>query len=99
MSKLPGTPPFARDVNLDCPNDLEEFLSACEPCCGRRLANGFGFKGRHAVRAANGLMNYAQNKRTANLLRSYGEIAQALQYEEICDRIYQEDIQPLVKCW
>lgn len=98
VMKLPSTPPFSRDLNLDDPTELESFL-AIEPARGRLLANMLRFKGRFAVRAANGLMNYAQNKRTANLLRSYGEIQQAQGYEAICDRIYKEDIQPLIKCW
>ena len=99
VMKLPATPPFAREVNLDDQQELEHFLASAEPARGRLLANMLRFKGRFAVRAANGLMNYAQNKRAANLLRSYGEIQQAQGYEAICDRIYKEDIQPLIKCW
>ncbi len=99
MSKLPPSPPFTREVNLDDQQELEQFLKLAEPARGRLLANMLRFKGRFAVRAANGLMNYAQNKRAANLLRSYGEIAKAKAYEDICDTIYREDIQPLIKCW
>ena len=99
VMKLPSTPPFAYAVNLDDQQELEHFLASTEPARGRLLANMLRFKGRFAVRAANGLMNYAQNKRPANLLRSYGEIQKAKAYEDICDRIYKEDIQPLIKCW
>lgn len=91
--------PFTYEVNLDCPNDLEEFLTKYEPARGRRLANLLGFKGRHSVQAANGLMNYASNKRAAVSERLAGRIRDACMYEDICDRIYKEDIQPLITCW
>ena len=97
--KRPAMPPFEHPVNLDDQQELEQFLSSHEPARGRLLANMLRFKGRSAVRAANGLMNYAQNKRAANLLRSSGKIQKAKDYEDICDRIYKEDIQPLIKCW
>jgi hypothetical protein len=91
--------PFTYEVNLDCPNNLEEFLTKYEPARGRRLANLLGFKGRNSVQAANGLMNYASNKRAAHICRRGIMLTQAKMYEDICDRIYQEDIQPLINCW
>jgi hypothetical protein len=91
--------PFTHAVNLDCPNDLAEFLERHEPARGRRLANQIGFKGRNAVKAADGLMNYAHNKRAAISCRSRGDTQEALKYEAICDMIYREDIQPLTDCW
>jgi hypothetical protein len=93
------SPPFACEVNLDCPNDLEQFLKTYEPARGRVLANRLEFVGKGSAKAANALMNYAQNKRTAIACRKFGKIPSALRYEEICDRIYREDIQPLIKCW
>lgn len=93
------TKPFTYDVNLDCPADLESFLDMAEPCRGRRLANMLKFKGKFAVQAADGLICYALNKRAANTLRLQGNIAAAQSYEEFCDRIYREDIQPLINCW
>lgn len=91
--------PFSLDVNLDDEQELEEFLESYEPSRGRQLANLLGFKGNRSVEAANGLMNYAQNKRAARLCRSAGTIESALGYERICDRIYRENIQPLIECW
>jgi hypothetical protein len=98
MSQLKELP-FTADLNLDCINDLEEFLSKHEPIRGRSLAHRLGFRGPGAVKAANALMNYAQNKRAAITCRKSRRIPTARQYEEICDRIYREDIEPLVKCW
>ncbi len=91
--------PFTIEVNLDVEPDCCDFLAEFEPARGRRLANLLGFKGRHSVRAADALMNYAQNKRAAFMCRKRGSIQTALQYEKICDRIYREDIQLLVQCW
>ena len=91
--------PFAYAVNLDCPNDLEQFLKSYEPARGRVLANRLEFAGKGSAKAANALMNYAQNKRTAIACRKFEKIPSALRYEEICDRIYKEDIQPLIECW
>lgn len=93
------SPPFETDFNLDCQNDLEKFLKTYEPTRGRALANRLGFYGTGSTKAANALMNYAHNKRTAIGCRKFGKIPSALRYEEICDRIYREDIQPLIKCW
>lgn len=91
--------PFTYEVNLDCPNDLEEFLTKYEPARGRRLANLLGFKGRYSVRAADDLMGYACNKRAAIICRERGDIPEAMKYEKICDWIYRENIQPTINCW
>jgi hypothetical protein len=40
------------------------------------------------VRAVRDLHNYAANRATAMICRERGEITTALQYESICDRIY-----------
>jgi len=91
--------PFSANFNLDCPNDREAFLKRFGPARGRVLANRLGFRGKGSVKAANALMNYAHNKGTARACRKYGRIQSAQRYEAICDRIYKEDIQPLIKCW
>lgn len=91
--------PFHHDVNLDCPVGLEQFLETYEPDRGRRLANRLAFRGRFSVRAADALIGYAHNKQAAMWCRELGYITEAEKYERICDRIYDEDIQPLIHCW
>lgn len=88
---------FKLEVNLDA--EWEKFLEDHEPTRGRRLANRLGFKGKNSVRAANGLTNYASNKRAAVSSRLAGNITTAQDYERICDLIYKEDIQPFIECW
>ena len=91
--------PFKLGINLDDEVEVEGFLSMHEPIRGVALAHRLGFRGRHCKRAADALMNYAHNKRAALSCRLKGQIATAQQYEDICDRIYREDIQPLIECW
>ena len=91
--------PFALAINLDDEVELDEFLQKYEPARGVSLAHRLGFRGPGCRRAANALMNYAQNKRAARSCRRDGRIPTALQYEAICDRIYREDIQPVIQCW
>ena len=87
------------DINLDSDIEANEFVHKHGNIRGRMLAKRLGFKGRYAVRAANALSNYAWNKLTACSLRENGQIADAMRYEHICDKIYREDIQPLIICW
>jgi hypothetical protein len=91
--------PFKLDVNLDDEVELAEFLGKYEPHRGANLARRLGFCGTGYGRAADALMNYAQNKRAAILARRRGRVGVALQYEAICDRIYIDDIQPSIECW
>ncbi len=91
--------PFALDINLDDEAELDEFLREYEPWRGVSLARRLGFRGSQCKRAANGLMNYACDKRAAVLCRRRGRPDTSLKYEDICDRIYREDIQPLIECW
>jgi hypothetical protein len=79
-------------VNLDDDQERDTFLDAYEPARGIRLANLLGINGRGAKRAANGLMNYAQNIRAARSCRINGYTQSALNFEEIAERIYTEDI-------
>ncbi len=90
---------FKFEVNLDDEEEMLAFLHDFEPLRGRALANRLKFSGKGCVRAANALMNYAHNKRVAVKERREGRITTALNYEGICDRIYREDIQPLIECW
>ncbi len=55
---------------------------------GRRYRELFPQGGRNTKRAAADLANYASNKATAMGCRGRGDINNALQYENICDRIY-----------
>ncbi len=98
-AKATPAKPFKLDFNLDDEEDLVKFLDRFEPARGRLLANHLRFKGKNSARAANGLMNYAQNKRAARTCRDNDNIPEALHYEHICDLIYKEDIQPFVECW
>lgn len=90
---------FEIDLNLDDPAELEGFINKHSTLKGRTLANRLGFSGKGAATAATALSNYAWNKHTAVCLREKGDITKALGYEEICDRIYREDIEPNIKCW
>lgn len=96
---MQAKPPFTIDLNLSIPGNSITFLKRYEPARGRRLANLLEFHGRHSVKAADALMNYAQNKRAENMCNQRGIKKTAKQYEDICDRIYREDIVPLIKCW
>lgn len=87
------------DLNLDDETECIEFLEKHGTLKGRALANRLGFKGKGSGAAATALSNYAWNKKTARLLRSMGDINDAIRYEEICDRIYSEDISRKIECW
>lgn len=82
-------PTISLPVNLDCENTVAEWIKAFGTMSGRRLANHLGLSGRGSAKAASSLSNYAWNKSTAIDCRRRGQIASALQYEAICDRIYQ----------
>lgn len=87
------------DLNLDDQTECVEFLEKYGTLKGRALANRLNLKGKGSSRAATALSNYAWNKRTANWLRSMGDINDAIKYEEICDKIYSEDIDGKIECW
>jgi hypothetical protein len=57
---------------------------------GRAYRELFPEGGKGTRRATADLANYASNKGTAMQCRLRGEIAAALQYEAICDRIYAD---------
>lgn len=90
---------FAIDLNLDDESECSEFIKKHGTGKGRWLANRLGFKGEGSAKGATALSCYAWNKITAFHCRKRGEINTALVYEEICDRIYKEDIQPFIECW
>jgi hypothetical protein len=77
-----------KTFNLDCPNEVENFISEYKTLKGRRLANLLGMNGRGSVRNADSLSCYAWNKLTAMNLRKRGQIRDAVQYESIYDQIY-----------
>ena len=90
---------FSFDINLDCPNDLRDFLNFNGMRTGRELAGKLGFEGEGSVRAANALIDYAWNKSTAKNFRKLGYIESSLCYEEICDSIYDNEISGKIECW
>ena len=90
---------FNAEMNLDDPYDIQQFIASYKTTKGRSLANRLGFVGKNSVRAANALSNYAWNKHTAICLRTKGDIVTGQKYEAICDRIYTQDINPLINCW
>lgn len=84
---------FTFRLDLSKKRAREIFLEKYEPARGRRLANLLGFKGPNSVRAANGLMNYAQNMRAS--LVSKGKAS--ANYRRICQDILVDDILPFVE--
>ena len=91
--------PFKLDINLGIYEDAIAFEK--EHLCdrGRRLANKLGFTGTGSVAAANALLNYSSNMRAAYECRLRGYIREASMYEEICNKIYSEDISGTIECW
>lgn len=86
--------PVASELNLDAAS--HEFVysfAVALGCVGtvsrenaRRL---FPDRPKGYVREAGNLRNYAWNKHTAMRLRRLGNSSRAMDYEGICDRIYQ----------
>ena len=77
-------------LNLDDESEVNAFLSQYTNQRGRGLARQLGLVGPGASRVADNLSAYARNKRTAMTCRQCGDIANALAYESICDRIYHQ---------
>jgi len=75
-------------LNLDDESEVETFIAKHGNSKNRRLANALGLSGRGANKLANLFSGYAWNKKTAIELRKEGKISVAMQYEEICERIY-----------
>lgn len=80
----------ATELNLDCPNQVDEFISTFGYLRGRALAKKLGLKGKNSVKTANNLYHYVLNKLVAMTLRKNGDINGALMYESICDSIYRD---------
>ena len=76
--------------NLDClqPEELMAFWAHHQR--GAAWQELFPEGGEGTRKATNDLANYASNKSAAMGCRLRGDIAQALMYEAICDRIYNE---------
>lgn len=90
---------FEANFNLDDEQDVEKFLESYGCLSKRQIAHCLGFKGKGAFEAAQSLKNYAWNKITAISERKKGNIQDAIKYEDICDRIYRENIQGKIVCW
>lgn len=87
------------DLNLDDEVECINFLETYGTLKGRILANRLGFSGKGSSKVATALSNYAWNKKTAIFLRTMREISDAQRYEDICDKIYNEDIKGKINCW
>lgn len=90
------------NFNLDDEIDLDyvkQEYGILQGCRGRRLAKKLAWNGKGSTKAANAVANYVWNKLTAMTQRRAGNISVALQYEAICERIYKQDLQPLVEVW
>ena len=87
------------DLNLDDEEEVAAFIKKHGTRKGRSLARALGLYGRGCVAAANALSNYAWNKHTAIGARKNDSVEVAKIYEDICDRIYREDIQGKIECW
>lgn len=90
---------FKIEINLDDPIEREEFINRHGTMKGRSLANRLSLDGKGSALLATSLSNYAWNAFTAYRLRQNGEIETAKIYEEIMDKIYKNDIQPICECW
>lgn len=93
------TRPFSLDLNLDDVSECADFIAKYGTTRGRKLANLLGISGNGSARLASSLSNYAWNKHAAINCRLKGQIQTAIEYEEICDWIYRDDIQPVCECW
>ena len=89
---------FSADINLDC-GEAKDFCHKYGSMHASGIARAFGFKGKGSIKAAQALKNYAWNKYTAEGLRKSGKIQVAQSYENICNRIYKEDIKGKIECW
>lgn len=87
------------EINLDDEAECFEFVKKYSTLKGRALANRLNLKGEGSSQAATALSNYACNKLTAITCRNHGRISEAAMYEEICDKIYSEDISGKIECW
>lgn len=84
------------EVELDFVKNEYGILQGCR---GRRLARKLGWRGKGSTKAANGVANYVANKLVAMAHRRRGQIATAIEYEAICERIYSRDLLPRVEVW
>ncbi len=76
--------------NLDCMYEDELRAFAVTQPSRKKAREMFPTRPPGYTVAARNVGSYAANKATAMGLRASGEIAQALLYEEVCDRIYQK---------
>lgn len=90
---------FKLELNLDDLGECQNFINTYGTTKGRMLANLLGLKGTGSTTLADALSNFAWNAHTAHNLRMNGDIARAYTYEDICDKIYNDDIHPICDCW
>ena len=74
--------------NLDHSDDLMTFWAHYQR--GRNYRELFPDGGKGTKRATANLACYASNKHAAIHCREHGDVKNALMYESICDRIYNE---------
>lgn len=81
---------YDNGINLDAipEDDLREFAKSMHYLKRQEAALIFPGKPKGYVKASHMLENYAWNKLTAMILRKEGEINRAIEYENICQRIY-----------
>lgn len=89
---------FNINLNLDDPAEVNEFINKYRTK-GRELAKQLNISGKNSVKLANALYAYAWNKKTAMDYRLNGHIERAQVYENICDQIYNQDINQICNCW
>jgi hypothetical protein len=79
-----------KTINLDDDFERAMFLREHGTLRGRTLANRLSMTGSGSIRKAEALMNYAWNREAAHATRRQGDIVHALEYEDICERIYEK---------
>jgi hypothetical protein len=87
------------NINLDDIDEALDFIEKFGDSTARQISKHFSFQGKGSVSAGQAIKNYAYNKVTAYNCRISGDIRGALMYEEVCDKIYSEDIEGKIVCW
>ena len=94
-----NTKQFSLSINLDDESEVGEFIQKFGNSSPAHIASSLNIGGGNSHRLAQSLRNYAWNRFTAMNQRKIGKIQTAKLYENICDRIYSEDIEPVCECW
>lgn len=83
----------AAELNLDDLDEACAFIAEHGTLTGRALANRLGIKGTGSGKLASALSAYAWNRATYARCCARGYMETAQRYEDICDRIYREELQ------